>query len=174
MPLSKDMGFSSERLTYRGIRRDDAAIIVAWRSDPANYRNFSDARSITMGEHLSWFEGYLKDLNRYDFMVLEGGDPIGTCSLVSITSDGCEVGYMIGDRTRRGQGYATEALCRVVELAFDELGVERVDACVLPGNDASLKVACKAGFVVASGGIDNEVIVLSVSKERIVRERGAK
>ena len=47
MPLSKTYSFSSERLTYRGITRDDAQRIVEWRNDPENYENFSESSQDT-------------------------------------------------------------------------------------------------------------------------------
>lgn len=147
MALSKDYEFESQRLRFRGIQRDDADTIVTWRSNPANYRNFLDATPATLKGHLEWFEGYLSDSSRYDFLILEGERPIGTCGLSSIGSDACEIGYMIGDISARGKGYATEALRRLAEVAFDELGVSYVDARILPHNEASIKVALGGGVL---------------------------
>ena len=146
MPLSKTYSFSSERLTYRGITRDDAQRIVEWRNDPENYENFFDARPITLESHLSWFEKYLVDETRYDFMIFLNGAPIGTCGISNITSTECEASYMIGDVSARGNGYATEALKAITNVAFRELGVKHVDLRILPNNVASMKVAVGGGF----------------------------
>lgn len=146
--LSKDYRFSSERLLFRGIAREDAELIVAWRSDPVNYRNFRSGASLTLESHLAWFERYLGDSTRYDFMVLgPDGKPIGTVSLSDVTSESCEIGYMIGDVASRGRGYASEAVRAACGVAFDELGVDRVDARILPGNVASERAAASAGLV---------------------------
>ncbi len=56
-----------------------------------------------------------------------------------------EMGYWIG-RTFRGQGYATEAILRVVEHAAT-LGVPRIHADTFLDNPASARVLVKAGFV---------------------------
>lgn len=149
MPLVKDYAFSSERLEYRGIERGDADLIVGWRSDPSNYKNFFSARPVTLEGHIAWFERYLGDPSRYDFMILEEGRPIGTCGLSSIADGACEASYMIGDVCARGKGYAVEALRAVSDVAFRELGVGSVRARILPGNEASIRVAERAGMGLA-------------------------
>lgn len=58
---------------------------------------------------------------------------------------------MIGFNTApwaRGKGYMTAATRRICAYAFDELAVERVVWYATVGNEASLRVAEKAGFVV--------------------------
>lgn len=44
------------------------------------------------------------------------------------------------------QGYMSEGLGLVVQFAFEELGLHRLEADIQPGNRASLKLAGKAGF----------------------------
>lgn len=145
--MDKDFSFESERLRFRGIRREDAEAIVAWRSDPANYRYFFNASPITLKGHLAWFERYLGDTTRYDFLVMgEDGKPIGTTGLSSITADSCEVSYMIGDVRARGKGYAKETVRRLTEVAFDELHVDNVYARIVAGNDASVAVVEAVGY----------------------------
>lgn len=144
--LSKCHAFSSERLSYRGIEALDAELIVAWRSDPDNARYFFGAPP-TLESHLEWFRSYLDDPTRYDFMILDpNGTRVGTVSLSGIDGESCEVGYMIGDGSARGKGYATEAVRAVTRLAFDELGIRHVDARIRVGNVASEKVASGGGF----------------------------
>ena len=147
MTVDKRASFASERLFFRGIARDDAELIVSWRSDPENLANFFDQRPPTMESHLAWFERYLRDPSRLDLIILDGeGRRIGTVTLSAIGEGSCEVGYLIGDRSARGQGYATEAVRAACRYAFDVLGVERVDARIRPGNAASERVAAAAGF----------------------------
>ncbi|NIA72212.1 GNAT family N-acetyltransferase [Pelagibius litoralis] len=55
------------------------------------------------------------------------------------------MGYWIGARFAR-QGYMTEAVASVVEFAFEELGLHRIEAACLPNNDASQALLLKAGF----------------------------
>ena len=146
MALAKDYSFDSERLSYRGISEEDAPAIVGWRNDPQNYRNFLNAKPITLESHLEWFRRYINDPTRFDFMILEDGRPIGTCGLSSIGEGTCEASYMIGDVSCRGKGYAKEALKAITEIAFNEVGVDKVELHILPHNEASMRVALGGGY----------------------------
>lgn len=145
--IAKDHTFSSERLTYRGIARDDAETIVAWRSRPENYRTFFADRPITLEEHLRWFEAYLADETRFDFMIVDAdGRSIGTASLSHVGSETCEVSYLIGEEDARGKGFATEAVRAMCDLAAGELGATSIEARIRPENEPSAHVALAAGF----------------------------
>ncbi|MBL8015997.1 MAG: GNAT family N-acetyltransferase, partial [Ignavibacteria bacterium] len=45
------------------------------------------------------------------------------------------------------KGLATEAAAGVIEFAFCTLNLHRIEANIIPGNTASIKVAEKLGFV---------------------------
>lgn len=145
--LTKGYSFKSERLCFRGIEIEDAELIVAWRSNAANYRNFLNANPITLEDHLEWFKGYLNNASRYDFMIIEpNGTRIGTCGLSNIDNESCEVSYMIGDESCRGKGYAKEAVRALVNVAFKELNISHVEARILAHNKASMQVVLRTGF----------------------------
>ena len=55
------------------------------------------------------------------------------------------VGYWV-DRSRNGSGLASAALAEVVEFAFGEAGLHRLEAGTLPDNLASQRVLEKNGF----------------------------
>ena len=55
------------------------------------------------------------------------------------------VGYSIAGG-RGGRGYMTEALNRVVRFGFDDLGLHRLQASIIPRNKPSLRVAEKCNF----------------------------
>ncbi|MBL8885165.1 MAG: GNAT family N-acetyltransferase [Phycisphaerales bacterium] len=57
-----------------------------------------------------------------------------------------EMGYWLGVPFW-GQGFMSEAARAVVGFAFETLGVNRLEAGVFDGNEASAKVLRKAGFV---------------------------
>ena len=56
-----------------------------------------------------------------------------------------EVGYWIGEPYWRN-GYATETVKLLVEMAFNQLGMQRVYANIFEYNIASMKVLEKVGF----------------------------
>lgn len=144
--IPKNASFSSKRLEYRGIAIDDAEKIVSWRSDPDIYQHLFRGKELSLEEHLAWFQRYLDDPTRVDFMILdEEGHRIGTVSLTDIEGNACEIGYLIGDKAKRGRGYAKEAILAVTEFAFD-MGVESIYARILPQNEASKRTAIASGF----------------------------
>lgn len=145
--LAKDFAFQSKRLRYRGIREEDADAIVEWRNNPDNYKNFLNAKPLTKEEHLAWFQKYLEDVTRYDFIIEDSnGDSIGTCGLSNITEKACEISYMIGALGARGKGYATEAIEALSKMAFDNLGVSFIEARILSHNEASIRAAEKCRY----------------------------
>ena len=58
---------------------------------------------------------------------------------------GAFLGYA-GVPGMQGQGYMREAMALVLDRAFGELGLHRIEANVQPGNEASLALVRGAGF----------------------------
>ena len=86
------------------------------------------------------------------------------------------LGYMLG-LAYWGQGYATEAVRRVLRFAFEELGVASVRGACVPDNGASARVMEKAGMalvgreveVAPARGCDNEVDVRAIGRDDWLR-----
>jgi ribosomal-protein-alanine N-acetyltransferase len=57
----------------------------------------------------------------------------------------CFVSYWLA-ASATGSGHATRAVGRILDVAFGELGLHRVDAFVRPANTPSLRVLERAGF----------------------------
>jgi RimJ/RimL family protein N-acetyltransferase len=56
-----------------------------------------------------------------------------------------EIGYML-DRAARGRGAATRAVGLLTRWGFDTLGLKRLELRISAANDASQRVAAKAGY----------------------------
>jgi [ribosomal protein S5]-alanine N-acetyltransferase len=71
---------------------------------------------------------------------------IGTCGyMFHKPSFRAELGYDLA-RPYWGRGIMTEALQAIIRFGFEELGVNRFQALVMPGNVASIKLLLKLGF----------------------------
>ena len=73
---------------------------------------------------------------------------VGQCGLVTQDIEGkdmVEVGYMIRNDLWR-QGYATEALRKILDFSFTELELHRIEADCATGNTGSIKVLEKVGM----------------------------
>lgn len=78
----------------------------------------------------------------------DDGKLIGNVKLSNIVYGiflSCFTGYKL-DKDELGKGYMTEALSEVVRIAFEEYGLHRIEANIMPRNKASQKVVKKLGF----------------------------
>lgn len=85
---------------------------------------------------------------RYWLRHRESGTLVGAVNLNQIFREpfqSCVMGYKM-DAAFTGRGLMTEAVGQVVSLAFGGLGLHRVEAGVIPGNEASKKVLLRNGF----------------------------
>lgn len=73
---------------------------------------------------------------------------IGTCCLGDFCDDArrAEIGYAVV-QSKWGKGYAIEALQAVLAYGFNVLDLNRIEGTITPGNDASIRVLEKLGFV---------------------------
>lgn len=74
--------------------------------------------------------------------------PIGSITLSSIIRgpmQSCYLGYKM-DAGYVRRGYMREALEQVIRFAYDELGLHRIEANVMPDNEASLSLVRSLGF----------------------------
>jgi ribosomal-protein-alanine N-acetyltransferase len=80
--------------------------------------------------------------------VKESGELIGTVEVTEIVRGPLQqafLGYWIA-ASAGGRGYATEAVKRVADYAFEDLGLHRLEAGIMPRNVRSIRVIEKAGF----------------------------
>ena len=83
-----------------------------------------------------------------DFAIVVDGELAGGIGLVpgeDVYRCGAEIGYWVG-RAWWGRGIATDAVSTMVDHAFGELGLERLEARVFESNPRSWRVLEKAGF----------------------------
>jgi ribosomal-protein-alanine N-acetyltransferase len=89
-------------------------------------------------------EGYSFHVFRRDSGELVGG--IGLTQLRRGVAQTATLGYWVGQKFER-RGYTTEAVRLVVQFAFANLRLHRIEAACLPENVASRRVLEKAGFL---------------------------
>lgn len=88
----------------------------------------------------------------YQFYIVRKDEPgkiIGTIGLSNVIRGvfrSAFLGYKL-DKEYLNQGFMSEAVTLIVEFAFKELGLHRIEGNVMPKNRASLRVMEKCGFV---------------------------
>jgi [ribosomal protein S5]-alanine N-acetyltransferase len=145
----------SAGVSLRALQRSDAAEIASMnarnRADIARVSPPSATDQFTTAGQVLRIDELLKKREqgtRADWTIRVDGVLAGDISLHAITRGAVQtanVGYMV-DGAFRGRGVATTALRLVVQHAFDELRLHRLDAGAMPSNTGSLRVLEKAGF----------------------------
>ena len=139
------------RVGLRPLESGDAAALHAVFSDPEAMRYWSSpphedlARTEEMIDSIrERFEQ--RDLLQWGIERKEDARLLGTVTLIAAGSQPrAELGYILGPE-HWGQGYAGEAQLRVIEFAFDDLGLHRLEADTHPGNAPSLRSLERLGF----------------------------
>lgn len=147
------LSLSTPRLLLRPLQTSDAAALFAmhadaevmqyWSSTPwtsitqAEEKIASDLEELPKGEHL-----------RLALVLRDSGELIGTASLFNFFAQcrRAELGYVLA-RSFWGQGYMSEALQALVQYAFEQLDLLRLEADIDPRNLASEKSLLRLGFV---------------------------
>jgi RimJ/RimL family protein N-acetyltransferase len=148
-------GFSrleSEQLILRRFVDSDLAPFLAYRNDPEVAR-YQAWESCTMREATAMIEE-LKSLQpgipgewfQFAIELKETGALIGDCAL-KVEQDGrqAEIGYTLS-REHQGKGYASEAVSRLLDYAFGDLGLHRVVAITHQENEASFALLKRLGM----------------------------
>jgi [ribosomal protein S5]-alanine N-acetyltransferase len=84
----------------------------------------------------------------FGIFLRRGGGFVGEVSLGSVQRgpfQSANVGYWI-DEPSAGQGLMPEAVALILRYAFEDLGLHRVEAAIVPRNDRSRRVAEKLGM----------------------------
>ncbi len=144
---------SSERLTLRKIEFSDDDELFALRSSPTVMKyldrplmnNVTEARAfiemITAGlqnnQAISWGISLREDPRLLGTIAFWKMDPANFRA---------EIGYMLHSQFH-GKGYMQEAMSSVLHFGFTALNLHSVEANVNPGNEGSIKLLEKNGFV---------------------------
>ncbi len=143
----------TRRLTLRHLVREDLDALFALYRDPEMRRHFPDGTR-TLEEtqqELEWFLGghpRHPELGLWATVERSSGAFLGRCGLLPWKIDGrheVELAYLI-DKSRWGEGFATEAATAIASHAGSVLGIQRLICLIMPGNAASIRVAEKAGM----------------------------
>jgi RimJ/RimL family protein N-acetyltransferase len=137
-------------VTLRELSTADAPAVTAACRDPEVVRWTAEIpEDYDEGAARAWIEstheGWAKGNAEFAITEAESGTVAGVIGLFRREDWIAEVGYWIA-ASFRGRGFATRALTLVSDWGFS-LGFARVQLMILPGTDASARVASKAGFV---------------------------
>jgi RimJ/RimL family protein N-acetyltransferase len=145
----------TERLVLRRYRSEDAAEILELVqrnqaqlarefAQTAGLRSVDDAQAFTGEKQEQWNVGRTFC---YGIWRKQPREQIGQIQVKNIGWEipSAELGYFI-DRSAQRRGYASESIGRILGLAFQQLGFQRIFVRILPSNRESFSLAKKLGF----------------------------
>ena len=144
----------TERLVLRRFTLDDApAMFENWASDAEVTRFLTwqphASVEVTRSVLADWVSSYEQpDFYQWAIVLKQLGDePIGSISVVGMNENVSmvHIGYCIGRPWWR-QGITSEALGRVIDFFFDEVGANRIESRHDPDNPHSGMVMVKCGM----------------------------
>ena len=138
----------------REIERKDVKAINNWRNDAELIACLgAPFRFVSEAVDEAWYDNYMKVRNstiRLSIVKEENEDKIlGLISLVNINyiNGTAELHITIGDKENRGKGMGTFAVKSVIEHAFMNMNLRRIELLVLEENAAAIALYTKCGFV---------------------------
>jgi RimJ/RimL family protein N-acetyltransferase len=142
----------SERLILRRFKASDLAPFLAYRNDPevARYQtwdSYTEREATAMIEELESLQpGTPGEWLQFAIELKKTGALIGDCALKA-EEDGrqAEVGFTLS-REHQGKGYAAEAVSRLLDYAFGDLGLHRVVAITDQENEPSFTLLERLGM----------------------------
>lgn len=142
----------TERLSLRAMHVIDAEDMFdyARRPEVTKYLLWSEHKDITFTREYLYYIGRRYALGDfYDWAIIdrESRKMIGTCGFTRIdtANNSAEIGYVLNPDFHR-RGFGSEAVKRILKFGFEELGINRIEARFMQGNEASLALMLSVGM----------------------------
>ena len=163
----------------RELEKKDLPNINVWRNDPdlTAYLGAPD-RFINLDVDTEWYESYMANRsNTIRCAIVEDGndDILGLISLVSIDhfNQSAELHIMIGNVENQGKGVGTFAVKKMLNHAFNNLNLRRIELTVLDSNIRAQRLYEKCGFIKEGtkrkakfkNGVFSDMHIYSIIKE---------
>lgn len=143
---------TTERLLLRPLAMTDAPHFYEIYSDPEAMTFWSDQPVATVEEAAQMIRADLDMAARgvaafWAIALNSSAEAIGKCTLMHYSAQNrrAEIGFIL-NRGHWRQGLMCEAVTAVIDFAFNELGLHRIEADTDDQNEASLSLLDKLGF----------------------------
>lgn len=138
------------KVTLTAIRDGDMENLYRWINDRESVLLNSPFRPVHYRDHAEWFDAVRRRKDIAIFAVRAAADDrlLGTCQLHSIhpIHRSAELQIRVGALNDRGRGYGKDALRRLLEHGFRDLGLNRIALQVFADNERAIRLYRNAGF----------------------------
>ena len=168
-----------KKVYLRAFEPDDYKTTITWRQDEETWSLLGSTRYFVSSEYeKKWIESAIFDPNNIKLAICE---TVSNCHIGNVYLNNinkihrtAEIGILIGNKEYRKRGYGTEAVAQIIDYAFNELGLHRLQAVILESNAASKRTFQKIGFseeglmrhtLYKNGAYQNQLIMSILSSE---------
>ncbi len=137
-------------ITFKEIAKEDMLLVVEWLNDPVvkEYIAVEGEKKRTIKQQMAWYKEYQMDKGKQAYTVYCDKIPIGYAGIFDI-NDFKKSGKLfitIGNVKYWGQGIGTFVTKRIIDIAFNQLDLLRLELEVDERNKAASTIYQKAGF----------------------------
>ena len=150
-----------KKVVLRPIKMEDAPRFVRWLRDK-EVNKFTTRKKVFLKEEQEWIKNLpkKKNMKRFSVDTLKEKIHIGSIGLELEKKDKLAyIDILIGDKNYWGKGYGTEAIKILVDHAFKELGVHKLNlgGGTYSYNTRAIRAYKKSGFKIE--GINSESVL---------------
>lgn len=136
-------GSISDSVRLAPIERPEIPLVAGWLADPANARwlDFGPGQPVLTAAALAVM--VQRDLHLLRTVRLDEAEtPIGVVALSHVDRrfGTGQLWYLMGDKRYEGRGCTSAAVSKLLGVAFDEIGLQAVNAWAVVDNRASIRV----------------------------------
>lgn len=146
-----------------------------WRNSDDVKKYMFNEQNISTEEHRNWLKSLENSNKSITFVIFYENSPIGIVSLVNINNyhKTADWGFYIFSQENRGKGIGTNVLYKLINYAFNEINIIKLNCEALETNSNVIQLYKKMGFAVEGirrkNIVKNEqrfdVIMLGILKE---------
>lgn len=142
----------NKRVYLRALEPEDYKRSVVWRNDDEIWSMLGGRKYyVSEAYEQKWVNDAIFNSRDIRLAVCDAETDtyIGNVYLTDIdyVNKSAESHILIGDKDYWGKGIATDAYRLLLEYAFEELGLNRIEALVLDTNTASIRMHKKCGYM---------------------------
>lgn len=147
--MNRESGIRMEGIgALRSIADEELELMRSWRNAPSVRENMYTRHSISVEEHLAWWDRTRRREDQHYFMYELSGAPWGIVAFTGIdrTNSNAAWAFYAAPSAVRGTGTRMELLA--LDYAFSRLGLHKLYCEVLAFNTSVIKLHQKFGFQV--------------------------
>tara|TARA_B110001452_G_scaffold210688_1_gene181118 strand:+ start:925 stop:1473 length:549 start_codon:yes stop_codon:yes gene_type:complete len=138
------MNIYGKKVILRAIESDDLILLNKWANNPEiQYWLGGWHFPSSIKDQKKWYDSLEINSKNQRFAITTNEEGlIGTANLVDIDwkNKNAFHGLLIGDKDIRGKGYGRDAVFAIMQYAFEELGLNRLDGSIIEYNINSFKL----------------------------------